>query len=177
MMKSVRLQLLVTLVAVGAFAVKGLPPRMSLDSAVRLDHLNQVRRNLKWNVEVNAWDCFDMTPLHWAAVANRRQMAELLISHGADVEAQTRSIWQSVQIALGEEGERLADLLIEDNQGGEGPLHCAAESGSMAVAELLITKGADVNAMDKAGRRPLTRAIEEGNRNLADLLRRHGARE
>ena len=119
MMKSVRLQLLVTLVATvvvaGVFAIRGLPPGMDILEAAGRDDVGAVRRNIRWGVDVNVNNDYGMTPLHF----------------GYD----------------------------ED------------------TAALHIAKGADVNAKDNKGRTPLTLATEKGHTDIADFLRRHGAKE
>ena len=46
----------------------------------------------------------------------------------------------------------------------------------MEVAELLITKGADVNARDAGGGTPLDQAIRHKHPEIADLLRKHGGK-
>ena len=38
----------------------------------------------KWNFKIKYW-----TPLHFAATNNSKEMGELLISHGAEVNAQS----------------------------------------------------------------------------------------
>ena len=50
------------------------------------------------------------------------------------------------------------------------PLHCAARYGHKEVAELLIAKGADVNAKDMRGRTPIDLAIDQGRKEIAKLL-------
>ena len=52
------------------------------------------------------------------------------------------------------------------------PLHETARSGRKEVVELLIAKGADVNAKDVDGKTPLNSAEGE----TADLLRKHGGK-
>ena len=58
------------------------------------------------------------------------------------------------------------------------PLHYAAYSSQKEVAELLIDKGADVNAKDKNGKTPLDWAVDSpySDEETADLLRKHGGK-
>ena len=103
---------------------------------------------------VVCWDCTKnddgWTPLHKAAYEGYREIVELLIAKGADVNAK--------------------------NKRGMTPLHLAAEYGRNQVVELLIAKGADVNAEDEDGETPLNRAIKVKQTDLADLLRKHGGK-
>ena len=50
------------------------------------------------------------------------------------------------------------------------------EAGNKEVAELLIAKGADVNAKDDGGGTPLDLAIKRNHTETADLLRKHGGK-
>ena len=67
---------------------------------------------------------------------------------------------------------------------GETPLHWATvesmDSGSKKVIELLISKGADVNAKIVTGRKkgmtPLAIAKMFSNKEIVDLLRKHGGK-
>ena len=53
-----------------------------------------------------------------------------------------------------------------------GLLHEAAKTGDLA--ELLISKGAIVNSVDKNGRTPLDLANYSHHKDLAELLIKHG---
>ena len=59
---------------------------------------------------------------------------------------------------------------------GSTRLHKAAEEGQKETAELLIARGADVNAKDEDGDTPLDWAISYKRTEIADLLRKHGGK-
>jgi ankyrin repeat protein len=86
-------------------------------------------------------------------------MAALLIDEGADMNCRDRGV----------------DVNAKDNWDGT-PLHSAINS-SKDIVELLIAHGANLNAKDGGGRTPLKRADDGGLIEMADLLRKHGAKE
>jgi len=88
--------------------------------------------------------------LHWAAWRGRKEIAELLIAKGADLNTK--------------------------NKDGGTPLHNAAWKGHVEIAKLLIVKNADVNAKDVEGQTPLDWAEEEKHTEIVDLLRKHGGK-
>ena len=55
-------------------------------------------------------------------------------------------------------------------------MHYAARNGRKEIVELLIAKGADVNARRMNGRTPLDAAIIRNHTETADLLRKHGGK-
>jgi len=57
---------------------------------------------------------------------------------------------------------------------GATPLHRAGWYGHKEIAELLIEKGADLNAKTKNGDTPLDHAVI--NKETATLLRKHGGK-
>lgn len=59
------------------------------------------------------------------------------------------------------------------NEAGDTALHGAAAKGYDGIVELLVSKGARIDAKNKRGRTPLAVA----NKNTADLLRKLGAKE
>jgi ankyrin repeat protein len=92
--------------------------------------------------------------LHYAAGGGHKEIVELLIDEGADVNAKGENGWN--------------------------PLHLAAGRGQKEVAELLIANGADVNAKvvsgAKQGKTPLDAANETNYPKTADLIRKHGGK-
>ena len=65
---------------------------------------------------------------------------------------------------------------VEDDLYGDTPLLWAAGFGHKEVAELLIGKGADVNAKDRIGWSVLDYATRLGQPEIIDLLRKHGGK-
>ena len=141
------------LTTIAAVLLVGCGPSASeraLLEAARKGNIEAVKQHLAAGTDVNAKSERGATPLHRAATFGHKEIAELLIDKGADVNA-------------------VGGLL------GWTPLHSAANGGHKEVAELLITKGADVNANIR-GWTPLHEAVDEGHTETADLLRKHGGK-
>jgi len=75
--------------------------------------------------------------------------------------------------------EAVVKLLLEDVNSkasdGQTPLHWASKSGHLETAQLLLEKGADVNAIDRTIRTPLHWASQNGHLETAQLLLEKGA--
>ena len=85
-------------------------------------------------------------------------------------------------VAAAKEGDtaRVRELLAEGvpadaESGGYVALHRAAESGSVAVLEVLFAAGADVEAVDRVGNTPLSRAAIFGRADAVSVLLEAGA--
>ena len=128
---------------------------ISIHKAATLGNIEAVKQHLAAGADVNAKDKYGRTPLHTAVDGDYKELIELLIAEGADVNANSK---------IGT------------------PLHSAATWGQKEIVELLIAAGADVNAKDKLlGRTPLDEAITsilfpKGHPKTADLLRKHGGK-
>ena len=59
---------------------------------------------------------------------------------------------------------------MQKNNHGETPLHIAAREGHIDIAELLINKGADINAKNNYGKTPFDCAKNE---EIRQLLKEH----
>ena len=68
------------------------------------------------------------------------------------------------------------DVNAKDAQFGGTPLHFAVGSGYKEIAELLISKGADVNPKNYNDETPLDWAIQYNKTETAELLRKHGGK-
>ena len=67
--------------------------------------------------------------------------------------------------------DKSADINAKDINGNT-PLHNASIKGHIKIVEILVGKGANVNAKTDNGRTPL----DFTNGDIADLLRKHGAK-
>ncbi|MHB9134068.1 MAG: ankyrin repeat domain-containing protein [Armatimonadota bacterium] len=61
-------------------------------------------------------------------------------------------------------------LLTAKDDNGLTPLHWAAAAGKISVVQLLLDKGADVNAVDTSGRTPLHGAAGNGQKDIIEKL-------
>ena len=148
------------------------------------------------------WDVFpDVTwadlPLIVAMIPQRKQIIVSIPSllernpQAASAKAR-RSGWTLLHLAAtvwmeGPEGEALqktAEQLIQcgadvnartAGQAGVSPLHCAAIVGNLALAALLLDRGADINARDGRGFTPLHAAVGGGQMDVIRLLLDRGA--
>jgi ankyrin repeat protein len=137
----------------------------------------------------------DNFPLLWfAAIRGNIEMAELLLSYGADVNAAGGGVAEGSPIppqgirplhGAAEHGHvSMIHLLMKhgadvNSKGRFGltPLHQAAYKGRQEAAEVLLAYGADINTRTRDGETPLEKALQGKHTALAEWLRSRGAQE
>ncbi|MEM7362197.1 MAG: ankyrin repeat domain-containing protein [Bacteroidota bacterium] len=127
-------------------------------------------------VDINAKK-YSCTPLHLAACFNSKEVAEILVQYGANIEAKDEYEKTPLHWSAENNSKEVAKILIQHNANidakddlGETPLHNAAEDNSTEVARLLINAGADKNAKDNNNKTPLDCANRRGSKGIIDLL-------
>ena len=126
----------------------------------------------------------DASRLPLADPAQNRELAELAIAHGYDVNT-GRPGWPPLVVASrgdkGEHPEKIqalldlgADVNVRDYK-GKTALHRAATAGFLESMEVLLENGAEVDAADAKGETPLFDAVRAGRVEAAALLLERGA--
>ena len=136
----------------------------------RKGNVDEVKRLLSsggW-IDVNCVDGSDQnTPLIRATWGNHKDVAQVLLNRGAEVDkankhgltalhAAAKSVYKDMVQVLLDGG---AEHSREDNK-GQTPLHLASISGHPNVVQLLLAKGADRNKVNRSGKTPLHLATE-----------------
>ncbi|OAB82242.1 ankryin [Wolbachia endosymbiont of Laodelphax striatellus] len=114
------------------------------------ENIQQITELIEAGANINAVTTVQKeTPLHIAVRYVHKEVAELLLNKGANVNAVERRKWT--------------------------PLHTAVKSGKVEVAELLLDRGANVNAVDNLDMTPLHFALKYNREELVRLLLDRGA--
>lgn len=122
------------------------------------------------------------TPVHVASANGKRNILELLLSHGGDVNLEMEGEYTALSIAILRRHLDVAELLV--NQGanvnyrgksGKTPLHFAVKSRQIEMVQLLLRNGADVNSRTEHGVTALHIAVERKLQDVAELLLKNGS--
>jgi hypothetical protein len=116
---------------------------------------NVVSLLLEHDADVDSRNLSGWTPLHWASCRGTLSAGKCLIDHGADINAREVDGWTPLYVCA-----------LYANSGG----HPSAE-----FAQMLLERGAVIDARTNRGRTSLQMAVERDNIQLVRLLLEHGA--
>lgn len=140
-----------------------------LMAVARTGHVDTAELLLERGANVNAKEEWGgQSALMWAASQKQPAMIDVLIAHGANVDARGRQQdWQR---------KVTAEPRIKMMQnGGFTPLLYAAREGCGACVERLLAGGADINLSDPDGMTPLVLALFNRHFDTAGVLIEHSA--
>ena len=87
-------------------------PNISIHAAVRTKNIVAVKQHLAAGTDVNAkFSKWGWTPLHYAAGEGHKEIAELLIAAGADMNVKNKDGATALDKAIGQNNTKIADLL------------------------------------------------------------------
>jgi uncharacterized protein len=173
-----------------------------LQWAVYNGNVAEVRRLLRLGANASLANKYGATPMSLAAEVANTEILKVLLEVGADVESPNAD-GQTALLAVSRTGNvEAAKLLLDrgakvdakEKWGGQTPLMWASARRHPAMMELLISKGADVNAasidrnyqrhvqaegrpksLDSGGLTPLLYAARENCMACVDVLLKHKA--
>ncbi len=151
---------------------------------IRLEEKEHWSRYVAVDGDLEAVDMEECTLLHQATALGCPALCELLISSGADVNAQNNR--KKTPLMTAARQPEMAGVVVLLLQAGadvksvtvweDTPLHYAVCSCNPAIVEMLLTAGAPVNVRMENGATPLMNAVRyENNVAIVDMLLKAGA--
>jgi ankyrin repeat protein/predicted TIM-barrel fold metal-dependent hydrolase len=146
--------------------------KSTIHRAADAGDLTKVMAFIQEGIDVNT-KVHGCTPLHCAARYGHKEVAELLIAEGANINAKDTRGRKPIDLAINQGRKEMAKLLA--SKSGDVSLHTAAYIGDLQRVEKFIHDGANVDANDREGKTTLHYAVKAGQIAVAELLITNGA--
>ncbi|HEV8595421.1 MAG TPA: ankyrin repeat domain-containing protein [Thermoplasmata archaeon] len=124
-------------------------------------------------------------PLGLAAFMGRADVVAFLLANGADLNFAAPGLgFTALTGAVNSSHPEVVKILVKAGadpnylyeEGAASVMATAAANGNVEIVRTLLDAGADPNVPTKDGKTPLAWAVEKGHHEVAEMLRRHGAR-
>lgn len=154
-------------------------------------HFNIVEyflRDLKIAYFLEQLDNDANTPLHLASLHGHLSIVDILLAYGADLNAKNRQGNTALELSCRKGFFDISKTLImhytsiqsmgSDSVGSgsgndENPLHIACHEGAHEVVDLLLSKGAPIDLVNKGNKNCLDISIAKGHREVVRVLLNH----
>ena len=156
----------------------------ALHEAASISNLGMVKTLLGHGACATIKSIRGSTPLHEVSrsYGGDKNIVELLLSHGANVNAQDSDYCTALHYASSRGHKDVVDVLIRHgatlngaNRNGQTALYLASSAGHLNVVEILLLHGATVNNFPGGDAIELHVALVEGYQDIVETLIRHGA--
>lgn len=155
-----------------------------LHKATHDGDLEQVHALIDAGADLNVQGDNGETPLILAILEGHASVVSLLIDGGADIQARNKGGFTPLHAAAYANAVEIAEQLLgsgadindQMNKAGGTALSVASEEGHSGVVKVLINHGADLEAGERNGYTPLTRALWRGQKDVVALLQEAGAK-
>ncbi|MHC5073327.1 MAG: ankyrin repeat domain-containing protein [Planctomycetota bacterium] len=146
---------------------------------VNLDLINSTFSNRpEW---ITKKDEFGWTVVHWTTVWCRKQVIEVMLENGADINTRTSGgltpLHLTMRLNYEEKSRELIEFLIDNGAGinikddfSWTPLHEAVVRGNKLGVQILVSKGADINMKNERGENALHTAVQCASSDIIKIL-------
>ena len=150
--------------------------------AAKEGNIKRLKSTLGYVRDINFKDDTGATALHFAASGGYNDIAQLLLSKGASIEATDKDSNTLLHHAAQRGYTSTVELLLSKgalieatNKYNNTPLHRAAWNGHTSTVELLLSKGASIEVTNIENDTPLHLAACNSHTSTAELLLSKGA--
>jgi ankyrin repeat protein len=152
--------------------------------ALRANDIEIFKAFIDAGVSVDIQNTSGQSLLESVVEENNTAIVRLLLDAGADVKREKQNGAALLFEAIRADNLEMVKLLIgagvdpsAREEDGSTSIHESIVNSSKRVLLYLLDKGIDPNAKDNYGRTPLQKAIKWNNRDIAEILRKYGAKE
>ncbi|KAI0116158.1 ankyrin repeat-containing domain protein [Hypoxylon sp. NC0597] len=142
---------------------------LPLTIALLYGSIEMVKLLVNAAASINVVDKQGGSALHHAANGDHEEIIQFLVEKGADVEARNQIMHTPLLTAASFDSDEAVK-----GEGNDTALHLAPRSQTALVAEFLIERGLDIEAVNNRGMTPLCVASEWGSEFVIDVLLRSG---
>ncbi len=152
--------------------------------AVLNKQFNIARLLIDSGANMNFSDLTGSTPLHYAITNGETGITRLLIEQGADLEAADGKHYTPLMNAVAKSSFAIVRFLVESGANVNGKdtsgkgitvLAVGIDNQNIKIIEYLLVQGGNPNVSDAMGQTLLARAANTGNKEIVQLLIKHGA--